>query len=303
MAQGVPMPMLAIRDVSLFVKVVGHGYPIVLMHGGPGLDYTTLDGLLPLAKRFTLIFYDHRANGRSTGAPDTMTFDNLVADADALRQTLGFEEWAVLGHSFGGHVALEYALRYPANTSHLMLLDTAADSAWAREGGPAILEKLGYSRRTVEAARRFFAGDLEPGQVERTAMRFMRAYFFRIRLRDIPSMIRGAFRLKMRPEAHVFGFAKVLKNWSVTDRLGELAMPTLVLGGREDFLFPPEELALMAERIPNARLEIVEQSGHMPFDEQQDQTLDIITDFIASSSRSPSGGAAHRSPAVAHSAG
>ena len=83
------MPMIAIRDVSLFVKVMGHGYPLLLMHGGPGLDYTTLDSLEPLADRFTLIFYDHRCNGRSTGAAETMTFDNLIADADALRQTLG----------------------------------------------------------------------------------------------------------------------------------------------------------------------------------------------------------------------
>ena len=58
------MTMLKIRDVSLSVKVMGHGYPLVLMHGGPGLDSTTLSSLEPLADQFTLIFYDHRANGR-----------------------------------------------------------------------------------------------------------------------------------------------------------------------------------------------------------------------------------------------
>ena len=55
----------------------------------------------PLADRFTLVFYDHRCNGRSTGAPvSSMTWDNLTADADALREHLGYERWAVLGHSF-----------------------------------------------------------------------------------------------------------------------------------------------------------------------------------------------------------
>ena len=62
------MTTMSIRGVSLFVKVVGHGYPLVLMHGGPGLDYTTLLPLEPLADQFTLIFYDHRCNGRSEGA-------------------------------------------------------------------------------------------------------------------------------------------------------------------------------------------------------------------------------------------
>src|SRR5512135_1832617 len=150
------MPMIAIRDVSLFVKVMGHGYPLVLMHGGPGLDYTTLDSLEPLADRFTLIFYDHRCNGRSTGAAEMMTFDNLTADADALRQTLGFERWAVAGHSFGGNVALEYALRYPESISHLMLVNSGGDYSWASEKSSELLAKRGFPPDIVELARRHF---------------------------------------------------------------------------------------------------------------------------------------------------
>jgi proline iminopeptidase len=58
------MSTVAVRDVSMFVKVMGHGYPLVLMHGGPALDHTTLFSLNPLANQFTLIFYDHRCNVR-----------------------------------------------------------------------------------------------------------------------------------------------------------------------------------------------------------------------------------------------
>src|SRR5512138_2910515 len=122
------MPNMKIRDASLYVEVVGRGDPLVLMHGGPGLDHISLTPFRELADRHTLVFYDHRCNGRSTGASVTsMTWENLTADADALREALGFERWAVLGHSFGGHVALEYALRYPDRVSRLILLDTAAD--------------------------------------------------------------------------------------------------------------------------------------------------------------------------------
>lgn len=123
------MTTMPIRDVRLFVEVVGRGYPLVLMHGGPGGDHWTMLPFRQLADRFTVVFYDHRCNGRSVGAPVTsMTWENLTADADALRQKLGFEKWAVLGHSFGGKVALEYALRYPERLSHLILLDTGGDS-------------------------------------------------------------------------------------------------------------------------------------------------------------------------------
>ena len=67
----------------------------------------------------------------------SMTMENLTADADALRQALGFEKWAVLGHSFGGNVALEYALRYPQNLSHLLLMDTGADKQLGTGEGSA----------------------------------------------------------------------------------------------------------------------------------------------------------------------
>jgi proline iminopeptidase len=73
-----------------------------------------------------------------------MTWENLTADADALRQKLGYERWAVLGHSFGGQVALEYALRYPDSVSQLVLLDTGGDSQWAQENAAEILAKRGY---------------------------------------------------------------------------------------------------------------------------------------------------------------
>jgi pimeloyl-ACP methyl ester carboxylesterase len=59
------MTTIPIRDVSLFVKVIGHGYPLLIMHGGPGLDHSTMLPLQPCADQFTLIFYDHRCNGRS----------------------------------------------------------------------------------------------------------------------------------------------------------------------------------------------------------------------------------------------
>src|SRR5512135_1601050 len=151
------MPTLPIRDVSLFVKVMGQGYPLVLMHGGPGLDHTSLLALQPLADQFTLVFYDHRCNGRSNGAKvSSMTFENLTADAEALRQTLGFEKWAVLGHSFGGYVALEYALRYPSSLSHLILVNSGGDYSWASEKSSELLAKRGFPPDIVELARRHF---------------------------------------------------------------------------------------------------------------------------------------------------
>ena len=91
------MTTIPVRDVALHVKVIGHGYPLALMHGGPGADLYTLMSFKSCANQFTLVFYDHRCNGRSKGADITsFTMENLTADADALRQALGFDKWAVL---------------------------------------------------------------------------------------------------------------------------------------------------------------------------------------------------------------
>ena len=279
------MTTMRIRDVSLFVKVIGHGQPLVLMHGGLGLDHTTLSSLEPLADRHTLIFYDHRCNGHSTGAVESMTWENLTADADALRDVLGFDEWAVLGHSFGGHVALEYALRYPTRVSHLLLMDTGGDARWPQRNAPEILRKRGYSADTVHAARRFYNGDLAPSEVSRIVFRFMREYFYHLGVRDLPHAAVAGARMKRRPEAHVYAFKELLVGWTVMDYLHEIRVPTLVLAGRHDFLFPPEHQAILADRLPNVQLEIIELAGHNPHDEQARVVIDIIRQFIATAQR------------------
>ena len=233
------MTTMSIRDVSLNVEVLGRGYPLVLMHGGPSADLYTMLPFRRLADRFTLVFYDHRCNGRSVGAPvSSMTWENLTADADALRERLGFERWAVLGHSFGGHVALEYALRYPDRLSHLVLLDTAAHSRWSQQNAAEVLAKRGYSPKKVELARRWFNGEFEPREQFPIFLRIGSAYQHDPSLRALArQLMSGAWRTKFRPEAQIFGFRHLVRGWTVLDRLGEIMVPTLVMAGRSDFVF------------------------------------------------------------------
>ena len=272
----------SIRDVSLFVDVVGDGYPLVLMHGGPGADHWSMVPFRRCADRFTLVFYDHRCNGRSVGAPvSSMTWENLTADADALRRKLGLERWAVLGHSFGGHVALEYALRYPDSLSHLVLLDTGGEGRWARENAPKVLAERGYSPEKVELVRRWFNGEFAPEEMLRIFMRIGGAYQYHASLRQlVEGVMSGAWRTKFRGEALVFAGRHLLKGWTVMDRLGEITVPTLVVAGRDDFVFPPECQLQLAAGIPDARLRIIERAGHNPHVEQPAEVMEAVRDFI-----------------------
>jgi proline iminopeptidase len=104
----------------------------------------------------------------------------------------------------------------------------------------------------------------------------------RLTLRDL---IRGEWRSKLRPEALIFAGRHLAKGWTVMDRLGEIKAPTLVMAGRDDFVFPPEHQLELAARIPNARLRIIERAGHNPHSERPDEVMEAVRDFISAPAR------------------
>lgn len=278
LSQKVQLPS---RNVSLYVKQMGSGYPLVLMHGGLGADHSTL---LPMAKCsdvFRLIFYDHRCNGRSTGASiSTLTWDNLTGDAEALRERLGAPKWAVLGHSFGGFIAQEYTLRYPESVSHLILMDTGADACFVQKNSLRVLTERGFNPKQVEAARRLFNGEMRPEELPLTMLRLGNAYYHDPGVMMQVCALINALRIRSRPKACVTGFKDLLKDWTTLGRLKEIKVPVLLIAGQDDFQFPPEHQLQMARALPNARCEIIEMTGHNPLIENPKQTIDIIRDFM-----------------------
>ena len=209
-----------------------------------------------------------------------LTWENLTADAEALRQILGLEKWGVLGHSFGGMVALEYALRYPQHLSHLLLMDTCGDTRWVQKNAPEVLTKRGYSTAAVQAACRFFNGQLTPDEVLPAMLKFGKAYYYHSSLLTYALQVVSGFRVKMQPEALIYGFDQLLKGWTVMEQLNKIEVPTLVLAGRDDFQFPPEHQAILADRIANARLEIIERAGHNAPMERPAEVIEIARSFL-----------------------
>jgi proline iminopeptidase len=276
------MPKISVRDTSLYVEVVGEGDPLVLMHGGPGLDHWTLEPFRRCSDRYTLILYDHRCNGASLDAPvATMTWDNLTADADALREHLGFDKWSVLGHSFGGNVALEYTLRYPERVSKLVLLDSGSDGRWPQVNAAAVAETRGFSPQKADLVRRWFNGEFEPDEWFSIFSEVGPAYYYEpldiARMaREMPAMEGPTFR----PEPLIFAGQHLLRNWSVTDRLHDIDVPTLVMAGKQDFVYPPEAQHELADGIPGARLKLIDRAGHNPQSERPDETIAALVEFM-----------------------
>jgi proline iminopeptidase len=265
------------NGASIVYHVTGQGYPIAMMHGGPGSDYTSLLPLRPLENSYTLIYYDHRCNGLSSCQDlNLMNWNNLTADAEALRISLGFDKWAILGHSFGGMVALEYALRYPRHLSHLILLNTGSNADWVQINAPRILARRGFSYKTIRAARQFFNGQIKPNQIWKYKFRFIKAYYYNL---NFLKAFWGR-RSKGNADALIFGFSKLLPGWDVTARLTEIKTPTLIIAGRHDFIFPPEHQAIVGHYVPNSKLEIIEKAGHSAPKEKPKDIMKFIREFV-----------------------
>jgi proline iminopeptidase len=111
-------------------------------------------------------------------------------------------------------------------------------------------------------------------------MKLGKAYNPHTSLSQLPHMLIMGLQTKLRPEALIYAESHFLKGWTVMDRLGEIKVPTLVMAGREDFIYPPEHQEELAARIPNARLVIIDRAGHNPHDEQTAETLQAVRNFM-----------------------
>ena len=269
------------RGVSLYIKTIGNGYPLLLMHGGLGADHSTLLPMKRMSDAFKLIFYDHRCNGRSKGATCTsLTWENLTADAEELRKNLGISKWAVLGHSFGGMIAQEYAIRYPDNITHLILMDTGADCRLVQQGAPKVLAERGYRQVQVEAARRLFNGELKPKELMITMLRLGKAYYHDHGMVMQIRAIINALRMRSNPDACIFGFKHLLKNWTLMKQLNAIKIPVLLIAGISDFQFPPDHQMEMVKAFPNAHYEAIDSCSHNPLIEKPTEAIELIRQFI-----------------------
>ena len=115
------------NGVLIYYEALGHGQPLLILHGGPGASHDYfLPYLLPLARTNRVVFIDERGSGKSEKLEDPKgyTVENMVEDVEAVRQHLGLGQINLLGHSYGGVLAQAYALKYQANLTHLILGST-----------------------------------------------------------------------------------------------------------------------------------------------------------------------------------
>lgn len=269
-----------LRRTDLFHTRIGRGVPVLVMHGGLGLDHTYLRPWLdPLSDACDITYYDHRGNGRSAD-PDsweTVGHDSWVRDADALRAMLGHERIVVLGHSYGSLLAQEYALAYPDRVAALVLCATAP----ALDYSATVLANL-QCRGTpeiVEAAMKGLTTPVPDDAAFRRLWLTLLPLYFRAYDRE---RAENVFR-ETRYRAAAFNRANFhcAPRFSTLDRLASIQAPTLVLSGAHDWIMPAAEGGeRVAAGIPGARHVVLQESGHFPFVEEREQFLHLVSAWL-----------------------
>lgn len=269
------MPTVQLRDTHLFYQQNGEGIPCLVMHGGLGLDHSyLLPSLMPLGDTLKLIAYDHRGNGQSGRPPlDTLTFENFCSDADALRAHLGFAQVAVMGHSFGGCVALEYALRYPERVSHLILVGTTARSDLGSASAAARMERKGVSPEIAAA----FSMPLDNNAA--LARFFAVAAPLYYHTFDAGLADRHLREVVFEVTATTRGLG-LLQRWDLRSLLNEVRLPTLIVAGADDVIFPPSHAMALRDGIAGSQLVVFERSGHHPYAEEPVEYADVVRNWI-----------------------
>ena len=264
--------------------------PLVVLHGGPGATHDYLLSLADLADGRAVVHYDQLGNGRSTHHPDRgaefWTVELFVRELHNLVAALGIRErHHVLGQSWGGFLAQEYALTRPRGLHSLVLANTAASF-------PDFVAEANRLRALlppeVEATLRRHeeAGTTDDPEYAAACEVFYRRHLCRLDPR--PDEVVEAFAWIERDptvyhtmngpsEFHVVGS---IREWQAKDRLGEIEVPALLVSGRHDEAAPALQETLR-DGIGNAEWVCFEESSHMPHVEERERYMQVVGEFLA----------------------
>lgn len=270
--------VVPVRGVDLLVRRVGEGPTVVVLHGGPGADHAYL---LPrfdvLAEHRTLIYYDQRGGGRSPVARDVpVGWTEQVADLEALRVHFGLESLTLAGYSWGGLLALLYALEHRDRMHSLALVSPAPTWRAARDGFERRFAERNLDPIFQDERRRLRESGLrerDPAAFQQRIFELSVAPYFYDpeRARELTP-----FRVTGRTQQEVWAS---LGDYDLRPRLQELrGIPSLVMHGESDPI--PIEAARSTSQLIGATFHALPRCGHVPYIEAFDTFAALLNGFL-----------------------
>ena len=279
-------------NFKVWTKRIGNndGIKVLLLNGGPGATheyFECMESFFPAAN-IEFIYYDQLGCGNSQDPKDTSMWDlpRYVEEVEQVRTALQLnkDNFYLLGHSWGGILAMQYALKYQANLKGLiisnMMSSCPAYGKYAREVlAPQFDKNILDSIRTIEANNDF----ANPKYMELLMPNFYAKHILRIPVNNWPEPVTRSFA-KMNNSLYVtmqgpseFGVSGKLLNWDVSKQLPELRIPTLTIGGTHDTM-DPEHMKWMSTQVQKGRFLLCEKGSHMSmYDDQQTYMKGLIS--------------------------
>ena len=269
----------------VWYRIVGNGdrTPLLVLHGGPGVPGYYLKPLAALADERPVIFYDQLGAGRSDHPTDTALWrmDRFVEELGQVRQALGLKEVHLYGHSWGTMLATDYMLTRPTGVRSLALAGPAFSIARYTRDNDSLRATL---PRSVHLAltRHERAGTCDSPEYQMAMLEYYKRFFARRQpwSADLDSTVA---QIDPSAERIMFGpcGSKVGPLWSYdrTDRLREIAVPTLLLVGRYDPSTPAAG-RFYQSLVPGSELEVFDSSGHLPMQDEPDRYVAVLRSFL-----------------------
>jgi proline iminopeptidase len=271
----------------VWYRTVGEGgIPLLCLHGGPGFPHDYLEAMEDLADRRMVVFYDQLGCGQSERPddPSLWTLERSVAEVAAVREALGLERMHLFGNSWGGWLAMQYVLDLQPPVESLIVSSSPPSVARAvREMNELKAQLPEDVQRVIDdhEAREMF----DCPEYVAAIMVFYKRHL--CRLDRWPEGVERALGpgFGMGPYRTMWGPAEFgpvtgnLNGWDITDRLGEISVPTLITGGRHDEMLPAH-LEVERDGIRGSELVIFEDSSHMAFAEEREAYMAVVNRFL-----------------------
>ncbi len=264
--------------VELYVERGGKGAPCLFLHGGPGywsrsFQYHAGD---VLENNLEMIYLDQRGCGRSEHSLD-YSLNRLIADMEELRESLHIEEWYVMGHSFGGILAVNYAYRFPERTKGLILLNVTLSM---RHSFEHLMQKgrelLGQKEKDSITEQPFI-----DTFYEMVSELLEKDLYFKLQYKNLANKekmdIIDQEGLTSDPQFQYTVFSSEEYFEDFTEITQYITKPVLVLTGIDDNAVGPEHYKLF--HFPNAEVQVL-QGAHHPYVENPEEFHQAIVHFI-----------------------
>ena len=262
------MPYKTVGDVNIYYEIKGDGFPLVMIRGfGSSLYQWSPEMIDHLSKRHRVLLFDNRGAGRTSVPEGKYSLVMMARDTVGLMSALNIHRAHVMGISMGGMIAQEIALHFPERIEKLILACTTPGRTHAVPASPEIMNILMNPGTTADEIARNTLSILHPKEYREKNPE------------KIEEVIRRFLAYPITPEGRSRQM-DALVNFDSFERLGQIHASTLVLTGSRDVLVPPENSDILKERIPGARLAVLEGMGHGFTDVIGRDETQIILDFL-----------------------